>query len=351
MYSDFPITPVQTLDFTYAAGEQRKSEGRLRIEKWVQGSQEATTVYVGWIAVGGSWFDIKPSPCPIPCTLTVTVQPPASFKPGTYSGTAYATQLGTNVCIRFADLKLTVVSQPPAPVVSPAGVVNGASFLPGISAGSWVAIFGQNLAITPKPGRIWRDWEIISSALPSSLDGASVRINGRLAAVYYVSPEQLNVQAPEDDNLGTVTVEVTTQGGTTRTTADLRRFAPALFINSGISLAEGAQCAAAVHADGAIVSPQTPARPRETIMLFGTGCGPSEPRRPAGQVIPPAPLANPFSVRIANMPASAPYGGIVGAGLCQFNVTVPGLPDGNHPVVIQVGGMETQPRTVIPVRR
>jgi uncharacterized protein (TIGR03437 family) len=279
------------------------------------------------------------------------VQPPASFKPGTYSGTAYATQLGTNVCIRFADLKLTVVSQPPAPVVSPAGVVNGASFLPGISAGSWVAIFGQNLAITPKPGRIWRDWEIISSALPSSLDGASVRINGRLAAVYYVSPEQLNVQAPEDDNLGTVTVEVTTQGGTTRTTADLRRFAPALFINSGISLAEGAQCAAAVHADGAIVSPQTPARPRETIMLFGTGCGPSEPRRPAGQIIPPAPLANPFSVRIANVTASAPYGGIVGAGLCQFNVTVSELGDGNHPVVIQVGGVETQPRVVIPVRR
>jgi uncharacterized protein (TIGR03437 family) len=166
-----------------------------------------------------------------------------------------------------------------------------------------------------------------------------------------VSPEQLNVQAPDDDSLGPVTVEVTTQGGAARTMADLRRFAPALFTNSGISLAESAQCAAAVHPDGAVVTPQSPARPRETIMLFGTGCGPSEPRRPAGQVIQAAPLASPFSVRIANVPASAAYGGIVGAGLCQFNVTVPELPDGNHPVDIQVGGVETQPRVVLPVRR
>jgi uncharacterized protein (TIGR03437 family) len=41
----------------------------------------------------------------------------------------------------------------------------------------------------------------------------------------------------------------------------------------------------------------------------------------------------------------------VGAGLYQFNVIVPELADGNHPVIIQVGGVETQPRVALPVRR
>ena len=66
---------------------------------------------------------------------------------------------------------------PAVPTVSQNGVVNGASFQPGIQAGSWVAIFGSLLAQTD-PGRIWRGDEFVDGNLPTSLDGVSVTVNG-----------------------------------------------------------------------------------------------------------------------------------------------------------------------------
>src|SRR3989442_4223779 len=85
--------------------------------------------------------------------------------------------------------------------VSVTGVVNGASFQPGIAAGSWVTIQGANLANT-NPGRTWRSDEIVNGNLPTALDGVSVTINNKPAYVYYISPTQINVQAPSDDSVG-----------------------------------------------------------------------------------------------------------------------------------------------------
>jgi uncharacterized protein (TIGR03437 family) len=75
------------------------------------------------------------------------------------------------------------------------GVVNGASFSSGIAPGAWVSIFGDNLAPTT---RTWRSDEIVNGKLPTSLDGVSASINGKPAAVYFISPKQLNVQVPDD---------------------------------------------------------------------------------------------------------------------------------------------------------
>ena len=71
------------------------------------------------------------------------------------------------------------------------GVVNGASFLPMIVDGSWATILGSNLARTT---RIWQEADIVGADLPTTLDDVSVTINGHRAAVYFISPSQLNVQ-------------------------------------------------------------------------------------------------------------------------------------------------------------
>lgn len=65
-------------------------------------------------------------------------------------------------------------------MISVNAVVNGASFTSGISAGSWISIFGTELAPTT---RLWLGSEIIDGVLPTKLDGVSVLINGKLAAV------------------------------------------------------------------------------------------------------------------------------------------------------------------------
>jgi uncharacterized protein (TIGR03437 family) len=51
------------------------------------------------------------------------------------------------------------------------------------------------------------------------------------------------------------------------------------------------------------------------------------------------------------MPALVSYAGLVEAGLYQFNVTVPGVPDGDAAVVAQIGGVQTQLGTLITIQQ
>lgn len=231
------------------------------------------------------------------------------------------------------------------------GVVNGASFAAPIAPGSWVTIFGENLA-PAGVSRIWRADEIVNGQLPLSLEGTKVRINGRDAAIYYVSPGQLNVQAPDDGSRGAVSVEVTTASGTSAPgSVTLQGEAPAFFRfeqNSG-------KYAAAVHTDGSYVGPLgTPAKPGETILLFGTGFGATEPAVAALKVFEgAAPLKDLGSlhVRIGGREAKVSFAGLSGAGLYQFNVVVPELADGEHQLDAEVAGTGVTGEAWIMVRR
>ena len=68
-----------------------------------------------------------------------------------------------------------VATAAPKPAVAANGVVNGASFKPGVTANALVTIQGTNLASTTD------DWNkaIGSGQLPTSLDGVTVVFNGK----------------------------------------------------------------------------------------------------------------------------------------------------------------------------
>ncbi len=135
---------------------------------------------------------------------------------------------------QLGDVFVAKLSVPAAPVIT--SVLNAASFQPGIEAGSWVMIRGTNLANT-SPGRTWRSDEIVNGKLPTSLDGVSVTINGKPAFVEYISPTQINVQAPSDTAVGTVDVVVTNNGAASvAATAQLQTVAPAFFEYPGTNL-------------------------------------------------------------------------------------------------------------------
>jgi len=234
------------------------------------------------------------------------------------------------------------------------GVVNGASFQPGIAAGSWITIFGANLASTT---RTWRNDEIVDGKLPTQLDGVSVTVNNKPAAVYFISPAQINVQAPTDNSTGPVQVQVTTPQGTSSASAQLATFAPGFFVFDP----ESRKYLAAVHADGTLLGKPNlfqglttaPATPGETVLLFGSGFGPTDPAVPAGQVFGGAArLTNPITVRIGGVPAEVQFAGLSGAGLYQLNVKIPDtLPDGDAAVVAETGGVRTQDNVFITVKR
>ena len=93
-----------------------------------------------------------------------------------------------------------------APAIT--SVVNSASFQAGLAAGAWITVFGTNLAMTT---RSWRGDEITGGKLPSELDGVRVTVNGSPAAISYISPTQINLQAP--DLNGSAQLLVTTPQG------------------------------------------------------------------------------------------------------------------------------------------
>ena len=201
--------------------------------------------------------------------------------------------------------------------------------------------------------RLWRDSDFTGTSLPLSLDGVSVKINGRDAAVYGITPGQLNVQAPTDVAAGLVQVQVTNSLGTATGSATLLSYAPGFFVQG--------KYVAAVHTDGVLVVPAgfyggavtRAAQPGETLLIYGRGFGPTSPAVPAGQVFNgAAPLTDPSQVpiRIGGVPAKVTFAGMVFPGEYQFNVQVPALPDGDYAIVADIGGVSSPAGLLIAVK-
>lgn len=88
------------------------------------------------------------------------------------------------------------------------------------------------------------------------------------------------------------------------------------------------------------------------ILLFGTGFGPTDPAAPAGELVSqPGWLTTLLTIRIGGMAADVAFAGLISSGLCQFNVTVPNVPDSDQSVVADIGGFQTQANAFPTVRR
>jgi uncharacterized protein (TIGR03437 family) len=242
---------------------------------------------------------------------------------------------------------LTTIESKP----SVGSVVSAASFLPGIVDGSWVSILGTNLSATT---RSWRDDEIVDGRLPTTLDGVSVTIGGLPAAISYISPTQLNVQAPATGKTGPVIVVVNNNLATSPpVNADLRRNAPGLFVFSP----GGGKYPAAlvVSSDGATayLGPAglfgtalatRPARPGEILVLYATGLGPTDPPVTPGLVFSGAArTTDPVAVTLGGMDAPVAFAGLVSPGLYQLNATVPNVAPGDQALLIKANGVSSQP--------
>jgi len=241
-----------------------------------------------------------------------------------------------------------------APAISANGIVNGASFQPGIVANSWVTIQGAGLA--PKT----EDWSnsIVNGALPTTLDGVSVSMGGKPAYIYYISPGQLNVLAP-DVPAGPVTITVTTPGGTSApvaTTASV--YGPGFFAWPGNQVvATRTDYSYAVKPGTFAGATTVTAKPGDVLVLWGTGFGPTTPAAPAGVAVPGdqayATSSLP-SVSIDNLPATV-YGAALApgsVGLYQIAIQVPSsLADGDWPIQALIGGVQSPVGTILSVHR
>jgi uncharacterized protein (TIGR03437 family) len=259
---------------------------------------------------------------------------------------------GGNRVYRVSGLSSSTTT--PAPAISANGVVNGASFQPGVTANSWVTIQGTNLAGQTD------DWShsIVNGALPPALDGVSVSMGGQAAYVYYISTGQLNVLAPNVP-AGPVTVTVTAPGGTSasfQTTADA--YGPAFFVWPGNQVvATRTDYSYAVKAGTFAGAITVAAKPGEVIVLWATGFGPTTPAAPPGVAVPSTtgyPTATLPAVTVDSIPAIV-YGAALApgsAGLYQIAIQVPpSLSDGDWPIQALIGGVLSPAGTILSVHQ
>jgi uncharacterized protein (TIGR03437 family) len=184
-----------------------------------------------------------------------------------------------------------------------------------------------------------------------------VSVNGKPAYVYYISPQQINALAPADLPInGPVPVEVNNNGRKTIYNVVLQtHVSPAIFqVPVGKTV-----YAAATSADGTLLVPAgavpgavtRAAKPGETISLYATGLGATNPEYGDG-VIPPQPLALKVTPRvvIGRSAARVVYAGLVSPGLYQVNAVVPDVAAaGEYPVLIGTEGLASLASVVIPV--
>ena len=251
-------------------------------------------------------------------------------------------------------MTFSIQTPAPKPTITAGGVINAAGAGSAIAPGTWVSLFGTALSATTRP---WRDTDIQNGRLPTSLDGVSVTINGKSAPVSFISPGQVNVLAADDTATGLVPVQVkNATGASDSVLVLLQTAAPQFFQFVGNPYALG------THADNSLLAgprlvqqgfPGTPAKVGETIVLYGTGFGATQPVISATALVPaPLPLAHPedLQIRIGGLVAAIAYAGLISPGLYQFNVVVPQVAAGDQLVVAELRGLLTQPGLLLTIQ-
>jgi uncharacterized protein (TIGR03437 family) len=252
------------------------------------------------------------------------------------------------------------VASAQTPAVNAGGVVNSASYAPGgVAPGSIVSIFGTNLASQLASAS--------SIPLPTMLGNvSSVTFNGIPAALYFVSPNQINAQLPWNvlpagSISGTADVVVTTSAGASAPqSVQVVPAMPGIFTVSANGFG---QAIATDNADGAIAAPTGsisglkthPIKIGDYLILWCTGLGPVDSTIENGENSGDQPrntLAIP-TVLIGGIPAKFIYSMLSPQFVSENQIGVQvaaNTPTGNAvSLQIQVNNVTTSDRVTIAV--
>jgi uncharacterized protein (TIGR03437 family) len=230
-----------------------------------------------------------------------------------------------------------------------------------IAPNTWIEVHGKNLS----PSTLDWSYSDFNGGLPTTLGCLSAMVDNKPAAVFYVSPTQVNILAPLDSATGSVAVQLTNQYGQTTAngTATEAQTSPAFLVF------DVAGHVAAQHVPSfSLLGPPsldqpgytfTAASPGEKVVIYATGFGQTNPTFTNQLTATGLTGADPFplnlpslpTVTIGNLPATVSFAGLVGPGLYQLNLTVPAsAPAGDLPIVASYNGVTTQSTALITVQ-
>ncbi|MGD0297051.1 MAG: hypothetical protein ABSE86_08030 [Bryobacteraceae bacterium] len=261
---------------------------------------------------------------------------------GNYTSTYLSTQYvegtgGVQIGVGLGPLPALAVAIP-APsftgsgvYLSPTGVVNTASYSPftaGVSPGDFVILYGSNLGPSTLDGAT-------SLPLPTKLDNVQVMVNNIPAPISYVRSDQVAVIVPFGVTSTVAQFQVINNGQSSNVITEFVNLTtPGVFTQDE----SGSGYAAALHANGSPVTPDSPAQEGETVEVFMSGLGTVFPAVLDGvgaPSSPPSTTSNTISAAISGTAATVAFQGLAPgfAGLYQVNIQIPtGLTAGDNSV-------------------
>jgi uncharacterized protein (TIGR03437 family) len=225
-------------------------------------------------------------------------------------------------------------------VIAPA---SAASFRETLAPGEISALFGQGLAGGTATAT--------SQPLPTTLAGTQVRVDGALAGLFFVSPTQINFQAPRATaattsipavSSATATIEVISNGQLIRAGAfQIAPAVPAVFTLNQSGTGSAAALDAFTNAREPFNAKQSNGQPN-IIAVFGTGLG-ADATDVDGNV------SGSVQATIDGNPVTVNYAGRAPGftGLNQFNLVFPAnITSGTHTLVISRSGIASRQVTI-----
>ncbi|HXA49128.1 MAG TPA: SBBP repeat-containing protein, partial [Candidatus Acidoferrum sp.] len=216
--------------------------------------------------------------------------------------------------------------------IAPGGIVNAAtSSSAPVAPGSLVSIYGSDLAgSTGGAG---------STPLPTSLNGATVTVNGATVPLVYVSPGQINFQLPFDAATGTASATVNSGcGASAPVSFPVSSAAPYLLLGVGGD-------ALVANQDNSFNSESNAALKGSIVTVYLIGIGPLDKDISTGAATP-ADLFSarlPYKALIGGFDTSVKFLGMTPGfvGLAQANLEIPNLSPGKYPVIVTVNGVDS----------
>ena len=226
------------------------------------------------------------------------------------------------------------------------------------------SVFGLDFEV-PGRSRIVGSGDFVDGKFPKQLGCVAVEIAGQRAPVTFVQNDQINFQVPTVNQTGPVPVTIILNPGQPNElksdlgTVTMATYSPAFFTLNGTSIAALSADGKVIIANSSVVASGVPAKPGDVVTLYGTGFGYSNPVYQAGEIADgQARLRDPFTISVGGTLLAAAdilYAGLSPnsiSGLYQFNVKLPAtLADGDIPIVVTIGGVSSQARATIPVKR
>jgi len=218
-------------------------------------------------------------------------------------------------------------------------VVNAADGTKPVAPGGLISVYGTqmapvNLATKEVP-------------LPTALADSCLTVNGVPVPVLFVSSTQINGQLPFNVD-GNAQMTLRTPGGISDNfNFSIQPAAPSIF-RTGTAGPETGLATITRADNGQLVTPTNPLHYGDSITIWATGLGRTNPPIDSGMPAPSDPLPTAIispTVMLGGMPLRVDYAGLVpgSVGVYQINATVPnGVPQGlDIPLVVNQGGAST----------